>query len=340
MAREKTEVEVSGVVEDLIRFRNSNDGVGVAKVELSSGTEEQVIGVLVGIELGDYIEVTGVEYDHPHHGKQIRAKVIHVLLPKDRRSTVGWLTRHFGMLHSAAEDLISDWYTSFSTVGAATSSPASIYMPAPEGTDFEIARFMQLLRWNDASIRTFFDKHNATMTYPSVQAYVLRKMTVDDLLKLGLDTKEAHALFRARGREAAAELKQDPYTAYYYIQDMPFTKIDKIYLSQRGNAPNDPKRLRAVCLHELKDRADEGHTAMYYDDFLDYMSEKYPTMSAQRFVSCLDQLMPEFLTLYGDPQMIQLVTHARYEAGIAEFITYGKVRTQPPGHEEHDDEDE
>lgn len=325
MTKTKTDLEVSGVVEHTILFRNSSDSMGIVKIKDGAGAQHAVLCVVVGIEAGDFIEVVGTEHEHPTHGMRIRAKTVKVSLPKDQASLSLWLARHFDIQPFVVRNLVEDWFTQ--------------QLPTVADPDKVLFLFFQGLYENNPVCRSYFEKHGVLHVYPGVSVYVQRTLVIEELLTLGLDTKEAHSLFRTRGLDAPRELREDPYTAYYYIENMSFSKVDKIYLAQRSRSPNDEKRLRAVCLHEIKDRADEGHTAMYYDDFLDYMSEKYETLSAQRFIHCLDALMPEFITLYGSPQMLQLVTHARYEAGVAEFIVGGKVLTQPPGHEGFDDDE-
>jgi hypothetical protein len=313
MAKERGEVELSGVVVDILPFRNSDDGIGLLRIKVGAATE-QVIGVVTEVAIGDFVKAVGTEHVHPRHGKQLRSKLLTVALPEDEPTTIEWLARHFQIPRSTAKEILEEWY-------ALPELPECT--PTSKGEAHE--ELFRALRDNDPFVRDHFSRHVAHHQYGALQDYVARKMAIDELLVFGLNTKEAHALYRARGKEAVVELKADPYAAYYYIEGMPFTKVDRIYLSQGRNAPNDERRLRALCLYELRDRADEGHTCMYYDDFLDFMSEKYSDVSAQRFVARLNDLMPEFITLYGSPPMVQLVQHARYEAGIAEFVLHGRV---------------
>lgn len=326
-----TEISVSGVVTDVFMFRGSADRVGVLTLLDAEGKKQKVVGVVEGIRSGDNVEVTGHEHMHPHYGMQVRAQHINTTLPSSKKAATEWLMRHFGVTWNDSRQLIDDWYADFSS--ARQASPGAFSTTASSG-DFELARLWSLVTADAPSVREHFEKYpSGKEEYPKIREYVVRKNVTDSLVRMGLDTKEAFQLYTLRGAKAADELRQDPYVVYYYLEGVPFKKVDDIYLAQAGHKKNDDRRVRAVCLYELRSCTNEGHTAMYYDDFVDLLAELHPEFTAARLVSNIQTLMPEFIMLYGDPSMVQLSSYAQYEAGIAEFVVLGHVETLPPGRE-------
>jgi hypothetical protein len=335
MARtERTEVSVSGVVEDILVFRGNADRMGVLTIYDAERKKQRIVGVTEGIRTGDSVEVTGLEQMHPHYGMQIRAQKIDTILPRTQHAAADWLTRHFGVPWKVARTVMEVWYRDFGVLGQ-TKSMAAAVIAGPG--DFQLVRLWNMIIDDDAGVREHFKTHNADDAYAMLNKYVVRKHVTDTLVKMGLDTKEAFALYMLRGKRAAEELKEDPYIVYYYLENVPFKKIDDIYLAQPGNKKRDDRRVRATCLYELRSCTDEGHTAMYYEDFLDLIEELHPEFSATKLVGNIQELIPEFILLYGNPPMVQLAPYARFESGIAEFVMHGKVLTVPP--DWHEDEE-
>lgn len=333
MGRDKTEISTAGIVTDVFMFRGSSEHIGVLTVLDSEKKKLKVVGVVEGIRVGDNVEVTGYEQEHPHYGLQIRAQKIDTTLPRSRHVMSEWLTRHFGIGFLQAKDIVADWYEDVSKIAPAQKS--AFITPG----DFELSRLWGAIIDNVPMIRELFDKHRADGAYTEVRQYVVRKHVTDALVRMGLDTKEAFALYMIRGERAADELRNDPYVVYYYLEGVLFRKIDEIYLAQKGNKKNDDRRIRATCLFELRSCTDEGHTAMYYDDFLALLEELHPEFSGTKLLTNIQELIPDFMMLYGNPPMIQLSAYARYEAGIAEFVTRGKVLTVPPEMEREESDD-
>ncbi len=332
MRKAKIEVTVSGVVLDVLEFRGSADHMGVITLLDAERKKQKVVGVVEGVRVGDSIEVSGHEHEHPHYGMQIRAQHIRTTLPETKKTASEWLIRHFGVGWKDAQDLVEDWYRDFAMLPYATGGSGS--------GDIELIRLWDLVALDIIIVRQHFKCYpSAEKVYFKVREYVVRKQVTDRLVRMGLDTKEAFALYGIRGVQAADELQQDPYIVYYYLDGIPFKKVDDIYLAKSGNKKNDDRRVRAVCLYELRSCTDDGHTAMYYDDFVDLLEEIHSEFSATKLISNVQTLIPEFITLYGSPSMVQLTPYARFEAGIAEFVVLGKVETLPPETEEHEEED-
>lgn len=337
MAMERTEVEFAGVVRDVLRFRGSAEGAGVLTIMDASGRREKAVGVVEGIRQGDYVEIVGYEAEHPTYGKQIRAQKVTTSYPTTKKMFAEWLQRHFMAPFANTNALVDEWYSEFATLGVAT-SPAAV--PVKGTGDFELLRLWAMIVEGNPGVQQHFAKHGLSAEYVDVRQFILRKHTVDTLMSMGLDTKEAHGLFLVRGARAATELRDDPYVVFYYLDNVPFTKIDKIYLAQPGHKKVDDRRVKALCLNVLRSCTDEGHTAMYYDDFIAMLEETYPELSATKLMSNFDALIPEFVVLYGSPTMVQLAPYARFEAGIAEFVIHGKVLTLPPELENNDDSED
>lgn len=316
--------KVSGLVTDILRFRGSEDRSGVMTVRDAHRVKHKVVGVTEGVEIGSFIRAEGKPVVHQVYGPQLRAQTVHVELPSSRDAAPEWFYRHFDMSLSAATELVKDWYDDFANLGAPKASTAK-----GDG-DFELQRLWECLGASAGtaarSVENLFTKHGLQEVYLEVRAYVMRKEAVDALVGLGLSTKEAHLLYKARGSGITAEMAQDPYTAYLYVESISFKKMDDIYLARRGTTKQDDHRVRALCLFYLrKDASDNGHTAIEYDDFIRIMEEKKDKFSATKILHNLHRLMPEFVTQYGDPAMLQLAHLAEYESGIAEWVTTGRI---------------
>lgn len=317
---ETAETKVSGVIVEVIRFRASADGAGVVKIrDAQLGHIRTVVGMVEGLAPGDTIEASGSEREHPHHGLQLKASRIHTLLPQTKKSARMWLTSHFSVTAMEAEALLDAWSSDFATSWVAAGGLAD---PA----DHEMEGLWEALSWNRAHAYAIFLKQNKTSLYLELVQYVQRKMTMDDLVKEGLTSKEALVLFRHRGVRAITELLEDPYLVYYYIEETNFEKLDKIYLRQPNNYRNDERRVKALCLNRVREFVENGDTAVLYDDLIDLMEDKHEYLLAREVLLCLHSLVPNTLEFYCAEDFgirVQPVKLAQFEAGLAQWVKTG-----------------
>lgn len=322
------EVSLAGMVVEIIPFRASIDRTGVVKVRDAEKKIRTVIGTIEGLAYGDYVEVAGVERQHPHHGLQVRATTIKASYPKDKETSTEWLIRHLKMDRRKAEGIINDWC---------------------EGvTDENISSQISLL-WEAASTPvpglrqdayTVFDQHDQIAEFNDLVLYATKKVVMDDLVELGLDTKEAFTIFQARGMKAAEEVREDPYVVYYYVETTPFEKVDKIYLRRADTYKTDDRRVRALCMQKVRDFVENGDTAVRYDDLLDLLEEKHDYISARTMIENLHGLEPEMLTFYFTEEqgvLVQPVDLAKYEDGFSQWLVRG---THPESATQRGDEHE
>lgn len=319
--------KVSGIVTDILRFRGSADRGGVLTLRDARGATHKVLGVTEGVEVGSFIYAEGKPFVHPTYGPQLRAHTVRVDLPTTRDAAPEWLYRHFRMTQLQATALITDWYNDFANLGQAP-TPGTVTIKG--AGDFELLRLWTCLGAAGVSARSvenLFKRHSLEDVYSEVREYVVRKNTIDGLVAVGLNTREAQLLYKVRGSAIIDEMKTDPYVAYLYVDTISFKKMDDIYLQLKGTGKTDDHRLRAMCLFYLrKDASDNGHTAIEYDDFLHLMEERKERFSATKILHNLHRLIPDFVTQYGNPTMLQLTHLAEYEDGIAEWITTGKIK--------------
>lgn len=325
MAKPKAETKFGGIVFDVMPFRGSQDGAGVITLQSPTGKGKglKIIGVVEGVKPGDEVEGHGLQVEHPHYGLQIRAARIRTKLPSAVPEAQEWLTRHFVVPWTQARDFMSAWGHA-ATYSSQEECVAKLWRAVVDPNSAVQDLLVQFMPGVAADIRN----------------YVLRKLVIDELVELNLDTKDAFALYRILGNAAVTRVREDPYTSYYYLDNVSFNKLDAIYLDQAGNQKGDVKRVKAVCLYALRSCADDGHTAMYYEDFMALVEAEYPEFSPGLLLSTVQDLIPEFMVLYGSPTMIQLTHNADYEAGISEFIALGSVKTLPPGYEKEEEDDE
>jgi hypothetical protein len=317
--RQAAERTYSGLVNGLIPFRGSTDEMGVVKVSQGKG-EIAAIGPLTGIRVGDFVTVVGTESQHPQYGMRVKARHIHVSLPDNLGDAINWMWRHFDMDRVWTNAALRHWMSGGRTLN-------DLY----QAIQLDRQEALKLLSPNTQSELCSQGGHyydHAADGYPKLRAYLQRFYAVSGAVELGLTTQEAQALFRALGSDALKRLREDPYTAYYYVEGLPFGKVDKIYLSDPKHDVDDDYRVRAVIVHTMRDRTEEGHTAIYYDDLVDYMAEKHPSLPRQKLIDLIDSLTPDQIVAYASPgglAMLQPRECAQHEQGIAAFIKCGQV---------------
>lgn len=304
------------MVVEIIPFKASVDRTGVVKVRDSEKKIRTVIGTIEDIAYGDYVEVTGVERHHPHHGLQVRASTIKTTYPTEKESTIEWLIRHLKMSRYNAEGIVVDWLVGYPN--DTTSVAARI-----EGLWVGAAEPLISLR---DEIFDVFNAHGLLVEFNLLTTITEKKKVMDELVELGLDTKEAYVLYLERGRRAAEEVREDPYIVYYYVDTVPFDKIDKIYLRRPDTLKTDDRRVRALCLQRVRDFVENGDTAVRYDDLIDMLEEKHDYLTATMLIDNLHTLVPEMLSLYYMEQQGMLVQPkdlAKYEDGFALWLIKG-----------------
>lgn len=316
-ARAGGEVSLAGEVVEIIPFKASRDRTGVVKVRDSEKRIRNVIGTVDGIEVGDYVSVTGVERAHPTHGHQIRATTLHTEYPTEKDAAEEWLMRHLNMQRGIAEDIIADW------------------LKGVHEHDFtaSLEKFWQAVTdrpWlggkKHEEVHELFTNYDQEFEWSNLVAYAEKKKVMDELVELGLDTKEAFTVFQALGLNAAAKVRTDPYTVYYYVETTPFEKVDKIYLRRPDTLKTDDRRVRALCVQKVREFVENGDTAVRYDDLIDLLEEKHDYIKARVLLENLHDLEPEMLTFYCvDIQgvLVQPVDLAKFEDGFARWLVTG-----------------
>ena len=296
---------LTGTVVHVLRFRGSADGSGKLAVLPKDGKEVTVIGVIVDIKVGAYVHVEGHYKQHPVYGTQLRATSLRVELPTEKEPLIRWLASQLDMSRREAESVVITWHT--------------------HGKTF--ALFWEQLDSLDMK-DCFFGMEPMLEKLLGMQA---RRIALAALTTMGFTMAESELLFRAEPGIVHG-LRADPYRAYLLVDSIEFYKMDKLYLAAEGHHDRDPVRVRACCIFVLrKDAKSLGHTAMDYDDFLVLMSEGYG-FSAMQLLTALESLNPDFVVQSGNPMQVQLAALARYEDGIAEWISTGST-----GAEEVDD---
>lgn len=336
-ARTGGEVSLSGTVVEIIPFRSSHDRSGVLKVRDAEKKIRTVVGVVDGIEVGDYVVVTGIERQHPHHGLQVRATTLRTEYPREKDAAAEWMMRHLNMQRSRAEFIISEW----------------CHGVAPGAVSGQLALLWEAAHSNNVGLvhdaADLFRDNGHGPEWTNLVAYAEKKAVMDDLVELGLDTKEAFIIFQALGTRSAEKVRFDPYTVYYYVETTPFEKVDKIYLRRPETLKTDDRRVRALCVQRVRDFVENGDTAVRYDDLIDLLEEKHDYIKARVLLENLHGLEPEMLTFYyAETQgvLVQPVELARFEDGFARWLVTGehpenkkKVADLPEGTaEEYDDE--
>ena len=74
------------------RFRNTDTGFAVAKVELDGGGSVTAVGALAQLSEGQRIRVSGTETEHPRFGRQVEANLVEAVLPTSTEGVRAYLS--------------------------------------------------------------------------------------------------------------------------------------------------------------------------------------------------------------------------------------------------------
>ncbi|MEZ4661130.1 MAG: AAA family ATPase [Caldilineaceae bacterium] len=230
-----------GVVER-ITYHNEENGYTVAKLlperrpRHTFGHEREVaiVGNMVGINVGESVELTGRWTVHGDYGKQFSVQTVRMVLP----ATVAGLEKYLGsgLIKGVGPVMARRIVKHFG-------------METLEIIEHDPERLQETPGIGRKRVQLI------------MRAWAEQRAIKDVMLFLqshGVTTGLATKIYKTYGDEAIGVVKQDPYRLAQDIYGIGFLTADKI-AQGLGMAPDSPQRVAAGIAYALNQAADEGH---------------------------------------------------------------------------------
>lgn len=230
-----------GVVER-ITYHNDETGYTVAKLTperrahtgFGRAYEVAVVGTMIGVNVGESVELTGQWTIHAEYGKQFAVEQMRAILP----ATVAGIEKYLG------SGLIKG-------VGPVTAKRIVRHFGVETLEVIEAAPE----RLNEVP------GVGRVRTQIIIKAWAEQRAIKEVMLFLqshGVTTSLATKIYKHYGDDAIAVVRQDPYRLARDIYGIGFLTADRIAQSL-GMAPDAPERVAAGIAYALNQATDEGH---------------------------------------------------------------------------------
>ena len=231
-----SDLKLTGVLERII-YSNSENHYCVGELREESGETHTVTGILPNIQCGETLEIKGDWETHPQHGRQFKVVEFTSTLP----ASVYGIRKYLG---SGLVPGIGKTY-------------ARKIVEAFGKETFEIIEnhSARLREVEGIGPKRVYEIKNAWDTQRASREIMLFLQTY------GVTVRNCLRLVKRYGNQAKAILLEDPYTTAREIEGIGFKTADQI-ARNLGFGFSSPERLEAGLLHVLKDKEQEGHTAL------------------------------------------------------------------------------
>lgn len=227
---------ISGQVETLRLYR---DSWGVMRLLSGSANERtDVVGTLLGFDVGDTVEVEGAWENHPRFGERFKARAIRVLVPTDASGAIAWLRGRMPQIgRRLATEMVERW-------------------GLPGLWDVLAERPHELASEN-GGLRGITPER-ARRIGEAYRAHRAERDRMVELKRWQLTDNQIAKLTAAWGDRVIDRLREDPYAAIEHVDGFGWARADD--LARRMGLPAaHPSRIRAALLHVLDEAAGAGH---------------------------------------------------------------------------------
>lgn len=225
---------------------------GRLMLRMDDGDEAPVVGSMLGIAIGDAVEVSGAWVNHERFGRQIKAKTVTAVRPRTETGTIHWLAARLPNVgRKRAQEMISRFGGVDSFWQVLEHEPERL-TEVPGLTEARVAKLV------DA-----YQEHRAT-----------RDRDIR-LRNLGLTESQIGRLTAAWGEGDIVEqkLRDDPYQVIGEIRGFGWSRADAIARAA-GVPENAPSRIIAAIGYAMDVAAGGGHTYLPVEKLLQYASNK------------------------------------------------------------------
>ena len=233
MAQDTELEELYGKISSVI-YTNEENGWTVLRMETHGGTDATVVGTLPSAYPGEELHVFGEWTTHPNHGRQFKSEYAERSLPRTKDDIYKYLAGH-----------------AVKGIGPATA--ALIVDRFGDRTLDVLERQPERL----TEIRGISPAKAEAVTRDFRRQAQLRRL-MEFLCAYGLKPLLAVRLYRFYGEEAMDAVSEDPYIIASPHIGGSFAEADRLALEQ-GAAADDPRRVRAAAVFELRHNAGNGH---------------------------------------------------------------------------------
>ncbi|MGM9607803.1 MAG: ATP-dependent RecD-like DNA helicase [Oscillospiraceae bacterium] len=226
--------EITGSVTAVI-FRNEENGYTVLRLDTGDIGEVTVVGCMPGITPGETLEAEGRWMKHASYGDQFKVETLHRRMPVGEKAVFEYLSsRAIKGIGARTAKLLVDEF------GADT---LKVIEENPE----------QLTRIKGFTRKRAMDVHEAYLQQAGM------RMLLDFLGEYSLPLTLAMPLYRRFGHAAPDVVRENPYLLTEGDLGLDFSAADELAI-QLGMAGNDPQRVEAGLLFELRHNLNNGHT--------------------------------------------------------------------------------
>ena len=233
MAQETELEELYGKISSVI-YTNEENGWTVLRMETDNGTDATVVGTLPSAYPGEELHVFGEWTTHPNHGRQFKSEYAERSLPRTK-------------------DDIYKYLAGRAVKGIGPATAALIVDRFGDRTLDVLERQPERL----TEIRGISPAKAEAVTRDFRRQAQLRRL-MEFLCAYGLKPLLAVRLYRFYGEEAMDAVSEDPYIIASPHIGGSFAEADRLALEQ-GAAADDPRRVRAAAVFELRHNAGNGH---------------------------------------------------------------------------------
>lgn len=234
MEETKQSGQITGTVTAVI-FRNEENGYTVLRLDVDELGEVTAVGCMPGVTPGETLEAEGHWTQHSAYGSQFKVETLHRCMPVGEKAVFEYLaSRAIKGVGARTAKLIVDEFGK---------DALKVIEESPE-------KLMQL--------KGFTEKRAMAIHEAYLQQAGMR-LLLDFLSENGLPQTLAMPLFRRFGNAAPDVVRANPYLLIEGDIGLDFSAADTLAI-QMGMAGDDPQRVEAGLLFELRHNLNNGHT--------------------------------------------------------------------------------
>lgn len=226
--------EISGTVAAVI-FRNEENGYTVLRLETDNEGEITIVGCMPGVAPGETLQAEGNWMRHASYGEQFKVEVLH------RRMPVG-------------EKAIFEYLASRAIKGIGVQTAKLIV------NEFG-SRALQVIEQEPERLTCLkgFTSKKAQAVHDAFIQQAGMRILLDFLGEYQLPLTLAMPLYRRLGNAAIDVIRDNPYLLIEGDFGVEFSVADELAI-EMGVAGDDPQRVQAGILFELRHNLNNGHT--------------------------------------------------------------------------------
>ncbi|MCU0284878.1 MAG: ATP-dependent RecD-like DNA helicase [Acidobacteria bacterium] len=249
-------------------FFSEESGYGVFKVTVKGAKEPAavIVGSLLDVNEGDYLEIKGEEILHPIYGKQIKIQEYKVILPDDKEGIITYLSsgRFKGLGKKTAEKIVDHFGSS--TIELLRTNPARLH------------EVKGLKKRNIEEIKKNFKDGD-----------IIRELTLK-LAPYGIGNETIFKIYKEFGEDSLIMLEQNAYFLIERVKGIGFRTADTIAM-RFGVARDDVNRIRAGIVF-LVNQAEQQNGDLYIEE--KEMAAKCASLldiNPEAVTSCIDTMV-------------------------------------------------